>query len=357
MTGLPVKRLTHTSVRTIEQRISQVGQKPTEDYGPDGEYKHPDPVTDQALDWFIRLQEERDPATLAEFETWRRSDMRCGQAFARISEMHGMPSLRKATETDARRLGLEVPASVVSLREQKTPRRWISAVAAAAAVLLLLIGWQQLPGIMLRWQSDYITATGQRETIALPDGSTATLNTSTAIAVDFSGGPPQVTLLDGEAYFDVQHDPSRPFVVAGHFAQVEVKGTAFSVRTENDQDTVVLERGRVEVSGQAGHEFLAPGQMIVASASGLSVVEAADLDKSLAWRDGRIVFRDRPFRAALGDLERYFDGRVVVIGSLASDRLVSGHYRIDDPDAAIRTLARSAGVDVTRLPGGILVLR
>ncbi|ABA06328.1 FecR protein [Nitrobacter winogradskyi Nb-255] len=316
---------------------------------------HPDPVTDQALDWFIRLQEERDSATLAEFEAWRRSDMRCGQAFARISAMHGMASLRKATETDARRLGLDVPASAVSVRERKAPRSWIPAVAAA--VLLLLIGWQQLPGVMLRWQSDYMTATGQRDTITLPDGSTATLNTSTAIAVDFSGGRRRVTLLDGEAYFDVQHDPSRPFVVAGHFAQVEVKGTAFSVRTENDQDTVVLERGRVEVSSQAGHEFLAPGQMIVASASGLSAVEAADIDKSLAWRDGRIVFRDRPFRAALADLERYFDGRVVVIGSVASDRLVSGHYRIDDPDAAIRTLARSAGADVTRLPGGILILR
>lgn len=333
-----------------------MGQKLTGDYGSDGEYKHPDPVTDQALDWFIRLQEERDPATLAEFEAWRRSDMRCGLAFARISEMHGMPSLRKATETDAHRLGLSAPASVVSLQERKAPRRWIPAIAAAA-VLLLLISWQQLPGVMLRWQSDYITATGQRETITLPDGSTATLNTSTAIAVDFSGGRRRVTLLDGEAYFDVQHDPSRPFIVAGHFAQVEVKGTAFSVRTENDQDTVVLERGHVEVSGQAGHEFLAPGQMIVASASGLSAVEGADIDQSLAWRNGQIVFRDRPFRAALGDLERYFDGRVMVIGSLASDRLVSGHYRIDDPDAAIRTLAKSAGVDVTRLPGGILILR
>lgn len=334
-----------------------MGQKPTEDHGSDGEYKHPDPVTDQALDWFIRLQEERDPETLAEFEAWRRSDMRCGQAFARISAMHGMPSLRKATETDAHRLGLDVPASAVSLRQRKAPRRRIPAVAAAAAVLLLLIGWQQFPGVMLRWQSDYMTAAGQRDTITLSDGSTATLNTSTAIAVDFSGGRRRVTLLDGEAYFDVRHDPSRPFVVAGHFAQVEVKGTAFSVRAENDQDTVVLERGRVEVSGEAGHEFLAPGQMIVASASGLSAVERADIDKSLAWRNGRIVFRDRPFRDALGDLERYFDGRVVVIGNLASDRLVSGHYRIDDPDAAIRTLATSAGVEVTRLPGGILILR
>ncbi len=339
-----------------------MGQKPTQDYGPDGGYKHPDPVTDQALDWFIRLQEEPDAETLAEFEAWRGSDPRCDQAYSRLSAMHGMPALHKATEVDARKLGLEVRAPVVPLIERKRPkpRYWISAMSGVAAALLILVGWQQYPGIMLRWQSDYITETGERNTITLPDGSTAMLNTSTAIAIDFENGRRRVSLLEGEAFFDVQHDPSRPFVVAAHFANVEVKGTAFSVRTDSEQDTVVLERGSVQVSRgseMADHALLAPGEMIVARADGLSAVTGADMDQSLAWRDGRIVFQDRPFRAALSDLERYFDGRVVLMTDSAFKPLVSGHYRIDDPDAAIRTLARSAGVSVTRLPGGILILR
>lgn len=335
-----------------------MGQKPTQDYGPDGEYKHPDPVKDQALDWFIRLQEERDPETLAEFEAWRRSDPRRDEAYARLSEMHGMPALRRATESDAKKLGLEAPAPAsLNDRKKRKTRPWISAAPGIAAVLLLLVGWQQAPGIILRWQSDYMTTTGERNTITLPDGSTATLNTSTAIAIDFADGRRRVSLLEGEAFFDVRHDPSRPFIVAGQFAQVEVKGTAFDVRTDSEQDTVVLERGSVEVSRQADHALLQPGQMIVARATGLSGVVGADMDQSLAWRDGRIVFRDRPFRAALSDLERYYNGRVVLMTDRASSRQVSGHYRIDDPDAAIRTLARSAGVDVTRLPGGILILR
>lgn len=336
-----------------------MGQKPTQDNGPDGDYKHPDPVTDQALDWFIRLQEERDAGTLTEFEAWRCSDPRHDRAYARLSEMHGMPALKRATEKDAARLGLDATAPVISFEERRRPttRYWMSALSGIAAVLLLFVGWQQAPGILLRWQSDYMTATGQRNTITLPDGSTATLNTSTAITVDFENGRRKVSLLEGEAYFDVRHDPAHPFVVAGTFAEVEVKGTAFAVRTDGEEDTVVLERGSVEVSRQDSHALLTPGQMIVARASGLSGVTGADIDQSLAWRDGRIVFRDRPFQEALGDLERYFNGRVMLMTNRASGRLVSGHYRIEDSDAAIRTLARSAGVEVTRLPGGILILR
>lgn len=339
-----------------------MGQKPTQDYGSDEGYKHSDPVTDQALDWFIRLQEDRETETLAEFEAWRRSDPRCDQAYSQLSAMHGMPALRNATEIDARKLGLEVRAPVLALIEQRRPKQryWVSAMSGIAAALLILVVWQQASSVMLRWQSDYMTETGQRSTIKLPDGSTATLNTSTAIAIDFENGRRRVSLLEGEAFFDVQHDPSRPFVVAAHFSNVEVKGTAFSVRTDSEQDTVVLERGRVQVSREsdmADRALLAPGERIVARASGLSAVTGADMDQSLAWRDGRIVFQERPFRAALSDLERYFGGRVVLMTDSASGRLVSGHYRIDDPEAAIRTLAKSAGVAVTRLPGGTLILR
>ncbi|RFC66517.1 DUF4974 domain-containing protein [Fulvimarina endophytica] len=307
----------------------------------------------------MRLQDDRDPETFAQFEAWRRSDPRCEDAYARLSAMHGMEALRRASESDARRLGSSVPAPVLAFddRRRAKPRSWRPAMAGLAAVLLVMIGWQYGPEAVLRWQSDYMTAAGQRDTITLPDGSTVAINTSTAIALDFSDGRRHVSLLEGEAFFDVVHDPAHPFVVDGPFAEVEVLGTAFGVRTDSERDTVVLERGSVLVSRRGEDALLEPGQMIMASAAGLSAVASADLDQSLAWRDGRIVFRDRPFAAALDDLERYYGGRVMLMTDRASGRLVSGHYRIDDPDIAIRTLARSVGIDVTRFPGGILILR
>ncbi|MGV6875279.1 FecR family protein [Pseudochelatococcus sp. B33] len=333
-----------------------MGHERREDPKEGGGYRHPDPVTDEALDWFMRLQEDTDAGTIAEFENWQRGDPRRVEAFERLARMHAMPVLRKATLMDAERLGVRTDYPV----PPRHHRRWVPAVSAIAAVLLIVVAWHQYPALVLHLQSDYLTATGERETIQLPDGSSVMLNTASAIAIDFGGSRRRVTLLNGEAFFDVRHDEARPFAVAAHFSEVEVKGTAFGVRTDSAEDVVLLERGSVEVSGTGqGAEFavLAPGQMIVATAAGLSAVREADPSRSLAWREGRIVFHDRPFRNALSDLRRYYRGSVMVVTDGFADRTVSGNYRIDDPEAAIRTLAASVGASVTRLPGGILILR
>jgi transmembrane sensor len=337
-----------------------VGQKRADDSRSDGDYRHPDPVTDEALDWFLRLREDHDPETATAFERWRQADPARAEAFGKLSRMHAMPSLHKATLRDAKLIGLGERAPVASVPAQQGSGRWISGIAAVAAMLLIAVGWQQAPALLLQWRSDYRTTAGERDTVSLPDGSTVTLNTATALAIDFVDGRRRISLLAGEAFFEVRHDPSHPFVVAGRFSEVEVKGTAFAVSTDSEGDVVVLERGSVEVSGEGDrtkHAMLKPGEMIVATASGLSPVRNADLDRTLAWREGRIVFYDRPFRQALGDLERYYDGSVVVMTDRVSGRTVSGNYRIDDAEAAIHTLARSAGASVTRLPGGILILR
>ncbi len=324
-----------------------------------GEDRHPDPVKDEALDWFMRLQEDRRPKTLAEFETWRAGERAREEAYEALVRMNAMPSLKRATEADAARLRLPAPSPVGGAVRAK-PGTWLSAVSVMVAILLLVVAWHQYPALLRQWQAEYVTAAGGRETILLPDGSSVILNTASAIAVDFERGRRRVTLLDGEAFFDVRHDAAHPFVVAGHFSEVTVKGTAFGVRTDEQEDVVVLERGSVEVSRIANRSELAmlkPGEMVVATDMGLSAVRDTDTSRSLAWRDGRIVFHDRPFRNALDDLKRYFRGSVVVMTDRPADSLVSGNYRIDDPEAAIRTLAASAGVSVTRLPGGILILR
>lgn len=325
----------------------------------DDRYSHRDPDTDEALDWFLRLQEAPDdPALRAEFEAWRRVSLTRREAFARLERMHAAPSLRKATERDAARLGFRNTGRVQE-RRRPTSRRWSMRVAAAAAVLLLAVGVHQYPVLMLRWQADYITATGERRTIRLPDGSDVILNTASAIAIDFEDGRRRIELLDGEAFFDVEPDAQRPFVVTGHFSAVEVKGTAFSVRADAAEDTVILERGEVEVSrliARSERARLSPGKMIAATATSLSAVSDADPSRSLAWLEGRIIFQDQPFAKALDELSRYYSGRVVLVSIRGADIPVSGNYRIDDPEAAIRTLAAAAGIATIHVLGGILIL-
>lgn len=324
-------------------------------------YRHPDPVTDEALDWFLRLDEDRSPATLAAFDRWCSSDPARAQAFDELVRLHAMPALQRATLADAERLRAKASPAARTLRKHKARRssgRWLAGLSTAAVLLVSVL--HPPSGLILRWRADYATATGERQTVTLPDGSSVLLDTASAIATDFRDGRRMVQVLAGEAFFDVRHDPDHPFVVDGHFAEVTVTGTAFSVRADDTEDQVVLERGSVDVRPRQGvgpTERLNPGQMVTANQSGITGKRPADTARTLAWRDGRIVFDDRPLREAVRDLGRYYDGSVILLGERIDIKTVSGNYRTDDPETAIRTLAVATGISMTRLPAGILILR
>lgn len=321
-------------------------------------FRHDDPVVDEALEWFGRLREESpDPAVQAEFRAWMQRSSRHEEEFRALEAMWGSVPFARAVAS--------LPADQYSSARRRSAR-YQSAIGrrtmgiAAAALLLIGVGIWHYPSIRLRWEADYLTAIGEQARIPLPDGSSMVLNSASAVAIDFEGDHRQVRLLEGEAFFDVRHDPDHPFRVAGHFGEVEVKGTAFSVRRGDSEDVVVLERGRVEVARLADpldHAKLSPGEMVVASSSALSQVTTVDPERVLAWRHGRIIFEDQPMSRVLAELQRYYGGTVIVIDGRVNQLVVTGNYRLDDIEGAIRTLADAAGVTMNRLPGGIIILR
>ncbi|GGF71539.1 iron dicitrate transporter FecR [Azorhizobium oxalatiphilum] len=331
-------------------------------------FVHPDPVMDAALDFLFMLQAAPDDAGLrARFETWRAADPRHAEMFDAVSGAWDLPELDQV----ARERAADVvrgpnpqaggsPAALGPRSRRPKHSRWTRVVLAAAAVVLLALGLQHYPALMLHWRADHMTAAGVRDEIRLPDGSRMVLNTASAVALDFRNGRRSVTLLEGEAYFDVVHDAAHPFTVAANFSEVEVKGTAFSVRTDSAEDTVALEHGHVDVALlPGGREVaeLAPGESITASAAKLSAVRPADLSTSLAWLQGRLVFADQPLGQVLSELGRYYGHAIIVADSGLNGVKVNGSYRLDDPERVIRSLAAASGASVTRIPGGILILR
>ncbi len=330
----------------------------------DGEdFVHPDPVTDAALNWLFALQgDPYDKRLRTEFETWRDCNPAHMEAFSIVSVAWNLPEMDMVAVDLMANTGYaqRKPETPVLPFPNPNRRKWAVGGMAVAAMALVAIAVQQYPALMLRWQADYVTATGVRDEISLPDGSRMTLNTGSAVSLDFQGSKRSVTLLQGEAYFDVVPDPSRPFTVAAAFSEIVVKGTAFSVRTGGTQDTVVLERGHVDVARlpeKTDTAFLEPGESITASATALSVVAKADPAASLAWLKGMVVFEDKPLGNVLEEVGRYYDHSIIVADSALGRVRVNGNYRIDNPERAIRSLATAAGAAVTRLPGGILILR
>jgi transmembrane sensor len=311
-----------------------------------------DPAADQALDWFARLRNgDPDAATRAAFLAWLAEDPRHGEEFRSLETLWNSKSFIDAVKA--------LPVDRHALVRPKA-RRWPLRVAALAASVLMAAGIWQYPALTIALQADYMTATGNQTTVPLPDGSTMMLNTGTAVALDFHAGKRHISLLRGEAFFDVVHDPAHPFTVRGHYGAVEVLGTAFSVKTGDDEDEVVLERGRVQVlclCENKGKAELAPGEAVSITASAVSAVHVADPSTALAWREGRIIFENARLGTVLQELRRYHRGPIMVADERVNRMVVTGNYRLDNVEGALRTLADAAGVGFYRIPGGLIILR
>lgn len=325
-------------------------------HGGEANFVHSDPIVEAALEWFTRLQTaDADGALRARFEAWLKRDVRHEREFRALKDIWGSKAFERAVA------GLDAfDVSKTVKAERALPRRWRGRAMAAAAAVLVAAGIWQGQNIVLAWQADYLTEPGAQSVVSLPDGSRMIMNTDSAVAVDFDGGRREIRLLKGEAFFDVVHDPAHPFRVEGDYGEVEVRGTAFSVRTDGAQTAVVLERGLVDVTclcTSGGDVELNPGQTVTVSAEAFSQVSSVDTDRVLAWRDGRISFNDAPLGKVVSELSRYYRGRVLVTNSRIEQFVISGNYRLDNIEGAIRTLADAAGVGMTRLPGGIIILR
>lgn len=164
-------------------------------------------------------------------------------------------------------------------------------------------------------------ARGERSTFRLPDGTIVKLNSDSKLSFkeDFDGKQRQV-ILEGEAFFDVVKDPSRPFVVHSSGVVTTALGTSFNVKAFNGQSgkdkiEVSLVTGKVSVQSDEGSVdmILVPGeQALIDGAS--SQKRAFDGSEVLSWKDGVIHFRDTGFADIIEELERWYDVDFVIDG-------------------------------------------
>jgi transmembrane sensor len=207
-------------------------------------------------------------------------------------------------------------------------------------------------------QRDYVTAKGERREIELPDGSTLSLNTDTAVEVEYSQARRLVHLRRGQAIFSVAHDAGRPFVVHAADRRVQATGTLFDVYLAQDRLQVVLAEGEVIVSGMDAASAgtspvrLAPGQAFVSRAGMADEVRAADVHRAFRWRDGFVEFNDETLAAAVAEMNRYSDHPATVLDERAAALRISGVFRTDRPEEFLSVIRELLPVDVRVSPDG-----
>ena len=220
------------------------------------------------------------------------------------------------------------PARRAAPRFRIAPRSPLSIglrVAAAAAI----VAGAGLLGIHLRRSAnepvagppvamrEYVTPRGQRADFNLPDGTHVVLSVASRLRVPVgygAGARPRDVYLEGEAYFEVTHDERRPFAVHTASAVARDLGTRFGVRAYPDEVgmQVAVAEGTVALrqaaADQGGERRLTARQLGQLDQAGVITVQSGvDLDRYLAWTDGRLVFDNTPLREALPQLGRWYD--------------------------------------------------
>lgn len=314
----------------------------------------------EAVEWIIRLHEDPDdPAVRARFETWLAASSLNARAWtdtARAYDRAGeaRPAFSSSTIAADRSAVPRAPISRAWPRRVVGRRTLIAAAAAglAAACLALVAA----PAVLLRLHADHVTGTAEIRTVSLADGSTVQLAPESAIAVDYSATR-QVHLLKGEAWFDVEHDPSRPFQVDAGGVTTTAIGTAFDVKLDREGAEVALARGRVRVEYSAKTpvvEQLVPGESVRVTFNG--TVSRTTQTEVAAWRDRQIVVQDRPVSEVIDALRPWFTGTILMRGNGFARERVTGVYNTADPIEALRGLVQAHGGRVTQITPWVLVL-
>jgi transmembrane sensor len=155
------------------------------------------------------------------------------------------------------------------------------------------------------------TPKGRQFNLVLADGSKAWLNSASSITFPtaFVGAERKI-IITGEAYFEVAHNASMPFIVESGKNVVRVLGTHFNINAYDNEKvvSVTLLQGSVDVSRGNVSKIIKPGQQAqINSEEKINLVRDVDLNHVVAWKNGRISFQGADLGTVMRQMSRWYD--------------------------------------------------
>jgi transmembrane sensor len=341
----------------------------------------PSEVMQQAADWVVQLRSPDRAANCEQlFADWlRASPLHVREYLRAIEVWEGLAHpdsggrwsreelIREAASSNL----VELPASGSGdssqghnrqAREPVRPLRWRRvgfAVALSAVFALAYLGWQWTMVI------DVKTGLGEQHSAVLPDHSLVELNTQSEIRIAFTRAERRVELVRGEAFFDVARDPLRPFIVATDLATAKAVGTRFSVYRTQTGTIVTVAEGRVQVRekkanrdsavGNADQENgveVVPGTQAEARPGRPVQMRVANVERTFAWRERRLVFDGEPLEAVVEEFNRYNSPPLVIADPRLRGQRISGVFGANDPGSLLDFLIKVDHIAITNNAAG-----
>jgi len=318
----------------------------------------PEMIEAAAAAWLSLRDRGLTQAETAEFMRWLQQDPRHAAVFAELDLVWKMCDRLGAVPAPSETTSVPDADLLKPRVRQKESRigRWAAwGAAASIALILTLVFAIRAP------QRTIETAVGAFQKLDLPDGSVVQLNTATAITTSFTGTERRVTILRGEAFFNVAKDEKRPFVVTSGGVAVRAVGTAFNVRKRDSALEVLVTEGRVRIDDAREGRSLLPlstadepsllvagERAIVPSRSNTleeypltALVEKVDstvTQRTLAWQERRLEFDETPLAEGVTEFNRYNLRQLVIADPTLAKKRFSGTFRADGYESLVRLL-------------------
>lgn len=336
-------------------------------------------IIDEAAEWFVLIDAgdatDKDKARFAE---WLNASPLHAREYAEISGLWDEAAFYGAEIIPAPAVIQLYPDTKTSSpysdnrtapAPDKTPfwQEWRKMAAALMVGILLSSAVAHFsglpaPDIEVAAVQNYQTTKGESRRFRLEDGSFVQLNTDSALTVSYSDAFRELTLLQGEAFFNVAKDPQRPFIVAVDTTRVQAVGTQFNINKRREKIEVTVLEGKVRVSEETPDHpqkwltDLVKGEQVVtralsapASLASQMVLQRQDhlnLRAVLSWRDNKLTFDDRDLSDVVEDFNRYNNKVLILADPTLNQIKVSGTFNPHDPKSFAQSLTRIAPVQL-----------
>lgn len=321
-------------------------------------------IDSAAVDWFGRVR-LNDPSAmdLAAFKRWRAASPENAEAFTRVErlwqdlgDLQSLPeshALVDAAERDE--LAHSTVARPAFFRRNRLPLALAASVVGAGIVLASF------------WFSGerYETQIAEVRALNLPDGSRITLGAHSRIDVRFTEGERRLKLTGGEAFFEVQKDARRPFVVDAGETRVRVLGTKFEVHRGQERINVAVLEGTVEVDSSqtpdskgTPRHILKAGQQITTGRSQPNATPEPTNPNTPpgAWRTGRLSYDNARLVEVIADVNRYYPAGITLGADELVDLKVTTAFSVGQIEPLLNSLTRALPISARRAPDGHVTL-
>jgi ferric-dicitrate binding protein FerR (iron transport regulator) len=207
--------------------------------------------------------------------------------------------------------------------KQTIAKRVLFEISKYAAIVILTLGLGNLlNSTITHSQGDDLIQTfsseiGSVSSIELNDGSKIWLNTGSELKFTEKTEKKIVASLTGEAYFEIEHNPNRKFIVEVEKLQIQDLGTKFNIRANKQDNKIIttLIEGVIDIQtikGKSLFKMKPNDHFIFNKITNKHLIEKIDANLAAGWKDGKFVFIDKSLRDICDEFERWYNVKIII---------------------------------------------